>query len=248
MTDSISGAILGGAALGAGAQVIGALSGASKQREARDQANNMLFQQLSQYRNLLGPYLEGGTAAMGKYRELLGTAPSPDVQAALESIPGYQFTREQGIRGVTQANAARGLTDSGAVMREIARYTTGLANTTYGDQVNRLLQATTLGQNAAAGLGTAGVQAGIAGGNNIVNAGNATAAANMAIANALGTVGAAIPSALITPRFLAAAEKQGERPTSTANVYNRPIGQSPLADLPPELLLQLFMQNPQMGF
>jgi hypothetical protein len=46
----------------------------------------------------------------------------------LESDPSYQFARDEGLRGIENRLAARGLTGSGREMREMARFSGGLAS------------------------------------------------------------------------------------------------------------------------
>lgn len=93
----------------------------------------------------------------------------------LENTPGYQFTLQQGLKSLNNQNSAQGLGLSGAQQKGLLQYATGLANQTYGDQYNRALQQFTtnyglasdqagrlaslagLGQNAAAGIGNAGM-------------------------------------------------------------------------------------------
>jgi hypothetical protein len=65
-----------------------------------------------------------------------GERPGQMTQAELEQTPGYQFTRDQGLKMVQSAAAARGLGVSGASLKGAATYATGLANTTYKDQFN----------------------------------------------------------------------------------------------------------------
>lgn len=61
------------------------------------------------------------------------------IQQALESTPGYQFVRDQGLKSVQNSFAAKGLGNSGAAMRGAADYTTGLANSTYEQRVQDYL-------------------------------------------------------------------------------------------------------------
>jgi hypothetical protein len=105
------------------------------------------------------------------------------MQAALEATPGYQFTRDQGIKNTVNTFSGRGL--SGAQAKGISRFVTGLADTTYGNQVQRLHDAAALGENAAAGVGTAAVQTGANVGNSYQSAGQAQAAGTVGQANAL---------------------------------------------------------------
>lgn len=105
------------------------------------------------------------------------------VQAQLESLPGYQFARDQGIKSITNAIGSRGLT--GAQAKGIARFVTGLADSTYGEQVSRLTGAAALGENAAAQTGNLATQTGSNVGQALIGAGQATAAGQVGSANAI---------------------------------------------------------------
>jgi hypothetical protein len=131
-------------------------------------------------------------------------------QAELEQTPGYQFQLQQGLKQTQSAAAARGLGVSGASLKGAAEYVKGLADTTYKtqfdiaqnrfkdvlelntgqqgqltNQFQRLFDTSRLGANAAAGLGTQGVDA-------ARNAGNALQAAGEAEARGLTNTGNAL--------------------------------------------------------
>jgi hypothetical protein len=135
-------------------------------------------------------------------------------QAELEQTPGYQFQLQQGLKQIQSAAAMRGLGVSGASLKGAAEFVTGLADKNYQNQFNnaqqrfkdvlelntgqqgqltnqfqRLQNTATLGANAAAGLGSQGVQA--AG-----NAGNALQAAGEAEARGLTNTGNALNQGL----------------------------------------------------
>lgn len=98
--------------------------------------------------------------AGGGYGTTGGMGGQGGIQAFLESLPGYQFTQQQGLQAVTNRLGAQGLGGmSGAYGKGIARFVTGLADQTYGDQVQRLMGAATMGQNAANQTGTFGQNA-----------------------------------------------------------------------------------------
>lgn len=70
-----------------------------------------------------------------------GGTPDPDaIQKALEATPGYQFTRDQGLKATQNGFAAKGLANSGAALKGAAQFTTGLANQTYEQRLNDYLQ------------------------------------------------------------------------------------------------------------
>lgn len=137
----------------------------------------------------------------------VGGATFAPTQAQLESTPGYQFIKNQGLQAVQNANAAKGLGLSGAALKGAAQYAEGLAGTTldqqqrifqqnlanqqgifqqnYSNIINPLEWMSNLGQNAAAQTGQLG-QAAVANQGNLLTSGAAaTAAGQVGSANAL---------------------------------------------------------------
>lgn len=60
-------------------------------------------------------------------------------QKALENTPGYQFTLNQGLRGVQNAAAAQGRGVSGNALAGAGQYATGLANSTFNQQLQNAM-------------------------------------------------------------------------------------------------------------
>lgn len=147
----------------------------------------------SEGRNL--PMVGGATGA-GQ-----GTGPNA-IQASLESLPGYQFDRAQGLKATQNAAAARGLGVSGAALKGAAKFATGLADKTYGDQVTRLQNVATMGQNAAAQTGSLATQNAGTISNNITGIGNAQAASSIAQGNAASSVANTIGNLAMTNAIL----------------------------------------------
>jgi hypothetical protein len=86
------------------------------------------------------------SAAQGIY----GTLANGINESTLENTPGYQFTLGQGLESTQSSAAARGLASSGAALKGAASYATGLADSTYQNQYNDLLN-TAGGYNTLAG-------------------------------------------------------------------------------------------------
>jgi hypothetical protein len=61
---------------------------------------------------------------------------------------GYQFGLNQGLNGINQSLAARGLGNSGAALKALTRFGNDYASTKYQDGWNRLYNLAGLGQNA----------------------------------------------------------------------------------------------------
>lgn len=78
--------------------------------------------------------------------------PGANLNATLQQTPGYQFTLDQGLRGVQNAAAAQGRGVSGNALTGAAQYATGLANQTFKDQFQQQQQ--NQAQNFLQGLGS----------------------------------------------------------------------------------------------
>lgn len=155
----------GTAALSAGASLLGgsraagganAAAGLSEAQAAQNRADLLPYnttgqKALGMIDNNLTSYGTPDRAYIDQANKYLGDAATlgsgPGAQAALENTPGYQFTRQQGLQAVQNSAAARGLGVSGAALKGAAAYATGLADQTYGDQFNKLLN---LGTNSLA--------------------------------------------------------------------------------------------------
>lgn len=215
-------AIAGSAVLGAGTQ----MAGSGKASGAAKDAANLQKMQYLMTRQDLSPFTAAGAAVTPNLLSLATGSPTgggPDyvdlayqnlplkmTQAELEQTPGYQFTRDQGLKSVQSAAAARGLGISGAALKGAAEYTTGLANKTYQDQFNlqqkrfadllelntgqqanltnqynRVADVAKIGANAAAGLGQQGVTAAQNAGNSLRAAGTAEGTGLINAGNAL---------------------------------------------------------------
>lgn len=127
-------------------------------------------------------------------------APPSSQEAALQALPGYQFTRDQGIASVNRSLGSMGLT--GAQAKGISRFVTGLADSTYNSQAQNLQNATNTGESAGAATAGVGAQTGSGIANTIVGAGTANAAGTVGSANAVTGGLSSIPGALLTNSIL----------------------------------------------
>ena len=200
-------------AVGVGTVATGAMeasaagSAASKQQQAANNATQANLQMFNETQQNLQPYVNAGNSANDQLSSLLGTnaggnpltsyfGPVTPNLATVAQTPGYQFNLYQGLKATQNNAASRGLGVSGAALKGAANYATGLADSTYQNQFNnlvtnqnnvynRLLGQAQLGENAAAGLGTAATQTGNSIASNDIGAGNAAAAGTIGAANAL---------------------------------------------------------------
>lgn len=201
-----AGAVLGGSAISAGANIFGSSSAANAQADAAKASAMVQAAMYRQSKAMLEPYRNAGESALGSLNQQLAflTSPIELTQEALEKTPGYQFTKAQGLKAVQNSAAARGLGVSGAALKGAANFATGLADQTYQTQFNlentnrtntynRLANLANLGENAAAMTGQQAIATGQGIGNAQIGAGNAQAAAynsmGSSVANAAGNVG-----------------------------------------------------------
>lgn len=203
----------------AGSAVVGAMaskSAANTQADAANNASQMQWNEFNQVRQSQQPYMNLGysainpmLSAMGYKGDMSKDMSNPLNQqfsfdpSHLDQTPGYQFALQQGMQGINNSSAAKGLGMSSANMRDAARFTTGLADQTYGDQYNRALQTyqtnynsaannaarmagvVQMGQNAAAGVGSQGLQTAMNSGNLLTTGAAAQGAGSVGAANAM---------------------------------------------------------------
>lgn len=160
---------------------------ASAQQDAAGQATAAQQQALSEMRGDLQPYRDMGLGGMagltnaltgpnGTYEgSRLGTGQPvysenrqytpinyqyfQPTMAQLEQTPGYQFTLRQGLNAVDNSAASRGLAGSGAQQKALADYASGLASTTYQQQLQNYMAQFGTDLNARVGQFNTGLQA-----------------------------------------------------------------------------------------
>jgi hypothetical protein len=173
---------LAGAAVTAGAGLIGSSQAAGAASKGAAQAQAALAQQRAD----LSPFRTAGGSAVGVAGDLAG-ANGPDAATAamanFHTDPGYQFQLDQGLRAVDAGAASRGILRSGATIKAEDTFGTGLADQSFTNYYNRLFGLSQLGeQAAAAGSTTAGTAADLSQG-----AGNTQAGILGKAASGLGT-------------------------------------------------------------
>lgn len=163
-------AILGSAAIGAGASLWGS--------HQQSQASAAAAAQMAAARQKLEPYMDFGNSAMADYRKAMGGDYS-----GFANSPDQQFAFDQGMRGVNSLASAGGMLSSGGALKGAMQFSSGLASQNYGSYMQRLLQSIGIGAGAAnAGVGASG---GVA--NYLQGQGAANASGVMGVANAFGT-------------------------------------------------------------
>lgn len=197
MPAAIPLALVGGAAIGA----ISSNSAANKQV---DQAQKGLdYQKTQDERNAANqqPYIDAAKTVLPNITNELQPGGQFNRSVTAQDItnnmsPDYAFTLEQGQKAVNNAEASQGRYGSGAGVKALDQYTTGLAGQ-YANQAfqnyqnnltgqyNRLSSLTGLGQTGASNLGGQSLSAAQGIGNMYTQQGNASAAGAVGVGNAI---------------------------------------------------------------
>lgn len=193
---------LGSAFLGSQA----AKKAAKIQGKAADKASETTLKMYETTRGDLQPWAGTGNAANQTIANMYGlptTANPAGGQAFNESSlaqfrnsPDYQVAMREGLRAKDLTAAARGNLLSGAQEKARTEYASDLSSMKFGQYMDNLFKISGMGQNAAAGQGAAAQNAGTAISNNIIGAGDSSAAGTMGSASAWGNALSGIGSNL----------------------------------------------------
>lgn len=159
--------------------------------QGANEANTTLRETQQQQQANLDPYLRAGAAGATTLAQMLAPGGQLTQQFAftptdLRNDPGYQFQLEEGQRALERSAAARGVLSSGGTLRGLARFSQGLADTTYGNAFDRALRG--FQANRAATLDTLGLATGI-GERSVAGANQAFGVAGQSIAGNQMTLG-----------------------------------------------------------
>lgn len=162
------------AAIVGAATVAGGLYSADQQSNAAQDAANQQsasaqagiaaqearFQQVQQ---LLSPYVQAGTGAVTGQQNLLGLNGNDAQRTAIDQLQNssqFQALAQQGENGILQNASATGGLRGGNVQGALAQFRPAMLSALIDQQYSRLGGLASLGQNAAAGVGNAGVATG----------------------------------------------------------------------------------------
>jgi len=196
MPDPVTGLIVGGTSL-----VGGAMQSSAAKKAGRLQADASALgvaetrAAREEMRKLLEPYTAAGTPALQQQMAALGLS-GPEAQAAFvsqqEQSPIFQALARQGEEAMAQNAAATGGLRGGNLQGALAQFRPQLLNQFLEQQYNRLGGMTSLGQQSAAGVGTAGMQSASQISDLLAQAGAARAGSALGVGQAWGNV-AALP-------------------------------------------------------
>ena len=205
MTFGLSGAALAGIAVGgatlisANQQSNSAQAAASTQAQASSAGIEEQRRQFEAVQKLLAPYVQAGTQGLSGQQALLGLAGPEAEQAAIQRLQGgktFKALTEQGENAILQRASATGGLRGGNIQAALAQFRPQLLAGLIEQQYGRLGGLTTLGQNAAAGVGNVGMITGSNIGNLLTQQGAAQAGGQLAAGKAFGAIPAAISGGL----------------------------------------------------
>jgi len=156
-------ALLGGSLLSGVVQSSAASKGASAQVASAQAGIEEQRRQFDAVQKLLAPFVQAGTGALAQQSALIGLGGAEAQTAALRALeqgPEFQALARQGEEAILQSAATTGGLRGGNIQAALAQFRPQILSGLIEQQYSRLGGLATAGQNAAAGVGTAGMQTG----------------------------------------------------------------------------------------
>ncbi|MDP7775910.1 hypothetical protein QWI49_12205 [Acinetobacter nosocomialis] len=161
-----------GAAIAGGAGILGSVLGSREQSKAAGKAADAQVQaaqlgidesrrQFDALQASMLPFMNAGTGALSGQQDLLGLNGADKQQAAIDAINNSQAMQtymQQGENAILQNASATGGLRGGNTQSALSQFRPQLLNQLINQQYSNLGGLTALGQNAAAGVGNAGMQ------------------------------------------------------------------------------------------
>lgn len=157
-----------------GSQVIGGIMSSDAQQGAADTAAGAQIEstklgidaqqkQFDTIQKLLAPYVNAGTGSLGAYQDLLGLNGTGKQQTAINGIQGspiFTGLMKQGEDAILANASATGGLRGGNVQAALEQFRPNLLSQLINEHFSRLGGLVSLGENASAGVGNAGVKTG----------------------------------------------------------------------------------------
>jgi hypothetical protein len=220
MPDPVSGLIaVGGNLLSSSMQADAASEAAGAQSGAAQAGIDEQRRQFDEIQRLLAPYVQAGQPALAGMQNLIGLGGAEAQRqaiAGIEQSPLLQALTRQGEEAILQRASATGGLRGGNVQAALAQFRPQMLQQALEQQYSRLGGLTSLGQQSAARVGTAGMETGVNVGNLLQQQGAARAG---------GALGSAAPFAQLAqiPGQLA-----GYQLATGRNVFGNLFGGTPI--------------------
>jgi len=192
----VAAAIVGSTVVSGVIQSNAAKKASGQQAKAADKGIEEQQRQFDALQLLMKPYVETGATALGQQTALIGAGGAEAQQNAINALqqgPEFNALVRQGEESILQNAAATGGLRGGNVQGALAQFRPQVLSQLIEQQYNRLGGLSTMGQNAAAGVGSAGMQTGTNISNLLAQQGAAqaggTLASGQAWGNAIGSIG-----------------------------------------------------------
>lgn len=187
---AVGGGMLVGSYLSGQAQADAASEAAGAQTEAAKMGIAEQRRQFDAMQQLLSPYVQAGTQALGQQQAMLGLAGAPEQQrviSGIEASPQFQALTRQGESAILQSASATGGLRGGNVQGALGQFRPALLSNLIQQQFSNLGGIAGMGQASAAQTGFAGAQsagqiAGLYGDIGAAQAGSAIAQGQVAAA------------------------------------------------------------------
>jgi hypothetical protein len=160
----IAAAVVGGSLVGgvmsSNAQKKAAKTAASAETYAAELQIEESRRQFDQIRQLMSPYVNAGNMALVEQQSLAGLLGRDAQQASINDIQNssqFAALQQQGENAILQNAAATGGLRGGNTQGALAQFRPALLNQLIESQYSKLGGLTSIGQNAAAGVGNAGM-------------------------------------------------------------------------------------------
>lgn len=166
-TAIIGSAVVGGV-MSSNAQKSAAKTASRAQQQAADKSIAEQRRQFDAVQQLMAPYVQSGTTALTRYNALTGLAGPEAQQTLIDQITSgaeYGSLVRSGEEAILQSASATGGLRGGNTQEALAKFRPEILSSLIRDEYSRLGGMVSMGQNAAAGVGNAGMQTG----NNISN-------------------------------------------------------------------------------
>jgi hypothetical protein len=161
-TAIIGSAIVGGV-MSSRAQKSAAKTASGAQTRAAEQSIAEQRRQFDAVQQLMAPYVQSGTTALSRYNALTGLAGEEAQQSIINQITSgaeYGSLVRQGEEAILQSASATGGLRGGNTQSALAKFRPEILSSLIRDEYSRLGGMVSMGQNAAAGVGNAGMQTG----------------------------------------------------------------------------------------
>lgn len=204
---------IGAGIAGSNAQKKAAGKAADAQVQAAQIAADEQRRQFDAIRELMNPYVNAGLGGLSGQQDLLGlngVNAQQDAIANINNSPEMQAYLQQGENAILQNASATGGLRGGNTQAALGQFRPQLLNQMINQRYSNLGGLTSIGQNAAAGVGNAGMQSANNIGGLMQSMGNAQAGQAMMngqanagmwnnVASAIGAVGTAWGNRQVTP-------------------------------------------------